>query len=77
MDDKNKNELKKEKVKLNKYLIFFIISTVGSIYIGSDSKLGMIFDLLALVSLLLLVSKTLSYNKIKKIYEKEHTESLK
>ena len=59
----NNQKVKQEKKKLNKYFIFFVVTTVGSMYISDESQLGTIFSFLALVSLVLLIVKSLEYKR--------------
>lgn len=55
---------KLDRKELDRYFVLFLITTVGSIYIGGDSKIGMILDLLALVSLVILIAKVIAYRQV-------------
>lgn len=61
----NKDKLKEASKKLNKYFTVFVVSFIAGMFIG-ESKLGLIVNVITLISLGALIIKGIEYSRLKK-----------
>lgn len=61
----DKEFVKKERKKLDKYFLFFLFSFLGSRFVG-ESKIGILLDFLSVGSFILLIINMVKYRKATK-----------